>query len=219
MIMSRAQQIQAFCHSRGITTVVHFTRLCNLPSIINDGLIPRALLDGDVVPFNDAYRYDEYLEANCMSISFPNYQMFYSCRENHDNTDARWIVFTVDARVLWELDCAFCIENASSNSVRRIPLEQRKSLGALQKMFDDYTFENRTVTRSELGVPESYPTHPQAEVLVFDTVPLKYFRAVHFEKKSDHQKYEATLSPLRNNLNVFIKRDLFLYRKDWVKWR
>lgn len=196
-------------------TVVHFTRLRNLQSIISEGLTPRALLNGDVVPFNDAYRYDGYPDANCMSISFPNYQMFYRYRKN---SDEGWIVLVLDACLLWEMDCAFCIENAASRAVRSILIDQRKSLSALQKMFGDYTFKSRTLTRQELGIPASYPTHPQAEVLVFNTISVKYFRAVHFENDKDLRECKGMLSCIPS-LNVYSISNFFRPRIDWRIWK
>jgi hypothetical protein len=166
----RAVQIRAFCEQRGIQHLTHFTRLENLDSILKHGLVSRAKLDATIEPHayfvNDDWRGDGCTEANCVSISFPNYQMFYKYRQA--NLQAQWVVLLLKPDILWELDCAFCRENAASKNVTAIPLTKRKQFSALVEMFDQYP----PVKRDTL--PSSYPSHPQAEVLVFGTIPTQY---------------------------------------------
>jgi hypothetical protein len=127
-------QIRRICNRHCITTLVHFTRIENLRSILQNGLLNRSLLEtrGQQFFCNDSDRVDGHPEAICLSISFPNYRMFYSIRKQKEKAeevkDSQWVVLLLDAKVLWELDCAFCQENASSNAVRHIPLEDRKKL-------------------------------------------------------------------------------------------
>jgi len=107
--------------------------------------------------------------------------MFYSIRRDKEDTqginDWQWVVLLLDAKMLWELDCAFCQENASSNAVRFILLKDRKKPDALNGMFvEDY----HTINRQSLQIPSDYPTNPQAEVLVFDTILARYINEVHF---------------------------------------
>jgi len=130
------QNIKAFCNQCGIATVVHFTRVENLPSILTYGLLSRKTLDSMDIEyvFNDGQRIDRYYDAICTSISFPNYKMFYRYRINDPQN---WAVLLLDVSLLWELDCAFCQENAASNAVTRVPLQERKKFSALQLMFAD----------------------------------------------------------------------------------
>ena len=97
-----------------------------------------------------------------MSISFPNYQLFskFSWSDNESQPDySGWIVLLLDGKVLWELDCAFCQENAASNTVRHIPLEERKKPDALKGMFVDVCCDtNETIyQRQSLQIPDHYP--------------------------------------------------------------
>jgi len=59
----RSEQIKHFCFERGIKSLIHFTRLENLESIINKGLLSRKELekwDSDKSPvFNDEKRIDQ----------------------------------------------------------------------------------------------------------------------------------------------------------------
>ncbi len=76
------QKIKAFCNKRGITTVIHFTRVENLANILAYGLLSRSELDSRDIEyvFNDWQRIDRYPNAISTSISFPNYKMFYRYR-------------------------------------------------------------------------------------------------------------------------------------------
>ena len=179
---NRASQIQRFCKDRGITTLCHFTRVENLQSILQEGLIGRSLLEARRPQplFNDEDRADSNKEAVCLSISFPNYQMFYSIREQKKETQeangSQWIVLLLDAKVLWELNCAFCQNNAARKAISRTSLADRKSPEALKGMFGDFY----DIRHQDLLIPENYPTHPQAEVLVLDPIPVQYIKAIHF---------------------------------------
>jgi hypothetical protein len=157
--------------ARNIRYVWHFTQLENLKSILVEGLLPRSELERRSLPpkFNDLYRLDLQRGAICCSIGHPNYKMFYALRKR--NVADEWVVIAVKPEVLWEKDCAFCVENAASNNVTRIPLDQRKGIEAFDKLFDDC--EGKP-SRGELGLPTGFPTNPQAEILIFDTIEPAY---------------------------------------------
>lgn len=218
-IRNRAFQIQQICTERGITTLLHFTRLENLQSILREGLLGRSLLEarGQQFLFNDPDRVDGYKEAICVSISFPNYQMFYSIREEKKNireaNDFQWIVLLLDAEVLWELDCAFCQRNAAHKTVQSIPLEDRRKPESLKGIFRDFY----NIKHQDLSIPGNYPTHPQAEVLVFDSIPAQYIKTVHFSN-------ETTLKQWRfNHIGTYFQtfsadRQYFDARVDYKVW-
>lgn len=214
-----ALKIQDICRSRGIETLVHFTRIENINSILREGLIGRRNLElsGQDFLYNDEYRADNYPEAVSLSISFPNYQMFYRIREQRKTegvNDSQWVVLLLDVKVLWELDCAFCQQNAASNAVRSIPLDERKKPEALKGMFDDFY----DIKREDLLIPQNYTTHPQAEVLVFDQIPTQYIHVIHF--------WDATsLDNWRSNFNgtfsdkLTVKKEFFKPRSDYKLWQ
>lgn len=189
-LLSRRQEIQNLCIERGVTSLMHFTRLGNLASVLQDGLISRHDLElrsrYQNFLFSDSERYDGCKDAICMSISFPNYKMFWTRRQQILD---HWIVLDIDARILWELDCAFCSENAASRAVRRVPLTIRKSPSALRQIFQDFTGADETVRRSDLMIPKNYPTHPQTEVLVFDRVAPYYIQRVYFQTNMDRIRW------------------------------
>ena len=105
---------------REIKFIWHFTRYENLDSILTNGLLSRKELLQSNTPFiyNDEHRLDRCENSVSCSIEFPNYKMFYPCRQN--NSSQKWILIGVQSTILWDLDCAFCMENAASNSVTSI---------------------------------------------------------------------------------------------------
>jgi hypothetical protein len=125
-----ARQIQLFCESCQIKQLVHFTHIQNLSTILQHGLLSiDGLAKTPTIQYrrNDAKRLDGQLNAISLSISFPNYRMFYiyQCNIPQD-----WVVISLKPDILWELDCAFCSENAASNNVRFIPIAQRNGFQA-----------------------------------------------------------------------------------------
>lgn len=211
----RKRQIQQICIERDIITLCHFTRIDNLSSILQKGLLSRSHLEtsGQQFLFNDPDRFDGHTDAICLSISFPNYKMFYRYRTEH----SQWVVLLLDAKVLWELDCAFCQENASSNAVRHIPLKGRKETDALKNMFvEDY----RTINRQSLQIPSGYPTNPQAEVLVFNAISDRYINEVHFWGKIAFDRWWSSNSPTFSGGRRYCpNQEYFRYRCDYKKWQ
>src|SRR5262249_20607187 len=155
------------------------TRLENLVGILAEGILPRSTLEGrpSGVIFNDDIRTDGHKEAVCLSIGFPNYKMFYKYRQADQTTI--WAVLLIRADVLWELDCAFCWANAACSAISRLPLAVLKDFSSLAKMFADQC-EVSGINRAACGIPNWFPTNPQAEVLAFSGVPLSYVTEIHF---------------------------------------
>ena len=211
---SRSASIERMCQSHGIRTLIHFTRVENLASILQHGLLGRyallALPMERPPAFNDEFRYDGHREAVCLSISFPNYQMFYKYRTHHD-TD--WCVICLDVAILWELDCAFCRENAASNTVTAMPVEERKRPSALDDVFSDCVH----IRREDLSLPRDLPTHPQAEILVFESIPPAYIREIHFPDKSAWKRWVDGNPDLAQN-KLCISKQYFRPRQGFGAW-
>lgn len=211
----RSRLISEFCSIKGIVNLIHFTRKENLKSILQHGLINRRELsrlpESERPIFNDQERFDGHIEAICLSVSFPNYQMFYKL--NKDKPDD-WVVLLLDSSILWDLDCAFCQTNAASSKIIRVPLEQRKTFEALKQMFID----EENVSRKELGIPANFTTNPQAEVLVFDTIPVKYIRGVNFRSISAMKTWQ-NLNSYPENISLVASDTFFKPRSDWPKWQ
>ena len=221
--LNSGSQIKQICQDRGITTLVHFTRIEKLRNILHEGLLDHQSLlkkHGQQFAPNDRKRLDGHKEAICLSISFPNYQLFskFSWSDDEGRPDySGWVVLLLDAKVLWELDCAFCQENAASNAVRHIPLENRKKPDALKGMFVDVcrdTKEN-VYQRQSLQIPDDYPTHPQAEILVFDQIQSDYIKEVHFYDESTLKQWRDN-NPWINPERLLHKQQYFQYGRDQI---
>lgn len=201
--------IQAFATARNIKYLFHFTQVGNLSSILAHGLLPKSHIaaNGINALTNDLYRLD-FTDGLCLSVSFPNYKMFYPLRQN--SPEKQWVVLVINANVLWELDCAFCRENAAKSSVTSIPLAQRRGLRALQAMFEDYNGP-----RNEQNIPENYPSHPQAEVLVFDRISPEHILAAIF----DDVGLKALHSAMNLPFGIIYNHSYFSARQDFNHWK
>lgn len=202
--------IENFATSRGIQSLVHFTRLSNLDSILSHGLLPRdKCTDINIHPeINDHYRHDG-TDAISATISFPNYKMFYRLR--CDNPDIEWVVLKLKSSLLWTTQCAFSDTNAGDSSVYDIPIENRQGLAALQSMFGDYN----NIKRTNLNIPKHFTTNPQAEILLLAGASTDDITNVYFQKNTTYQQYKARYPHLSCHLNG----GLFDGRSDYAHWK
>ena len=214
--MNRTSNIKQICHDRGIKILFHFTHIENLRRILGEGLLSRETLETIRDPlkkppiFNDPTRLDKHPEAICLSIGFPNYKMFFKYASEKQS---QWVVLLLDAKLLWELDCAFCQENAASNAVYTIPLKERKKPDALNNMFIDYD----SISRQSLSIPDHYPTYPQAEVLVCNSIPVAYIKEVHFYEKLALEQWYSKNSGMDTE-TFLVSKQYFHPRCDWKVW-
>lgn len=197
---------------REIKNVLHFTRLSNLDSILKNGLKSRKYLETieNSSTFNDEYRHDGCKEAICCSLCYPNYKMFYSLRQ--ENPKEEWVVIGIRESILWEKDCAFCVENAASNNVTAISLAERKGKKALKKIFKE---DEIKPTRKELGLKDSCPTNPQAEILVFDDIEPENIFGVVFQSSNRVAEYKK----LYKGFQFIYSSSYFSPRPDWKHWQ
>jgi len=198
---------------RQIDRLYHFTQAENLSNIFNYGLLPREILENEEIDscFNDDYRFDNCLNAVCMSIEFPNYKMFYKLRQ--DDPDIDWAVLRLDAQILCDYPCAFCWTNAGDSTMYNIPLEERMGTRAFLGLFEDRPFYPK---RKELNIYDWYPTNPQAEVLVFGTIPIKYIQNVYFQNRQIFDRYK---NDIPDCIDASVNPTVYSYRNDWEFWK
>jgi|JI9StandDraft_2_1071091.scaffolds.fasta_scaffold196250_2 hypothetical protein len=202
--------IKTFIDARGVKSLFHFTRLNNLPSILENGLLTKeACARAGINPaVNDTIRYDG-TDAISVTISYPNYKMFYRLR--CDNPDVEWVVLKLTCSLLWQTMCAFSDTNAGDGLVYSVPIARRQGVAALQSMFSDYG----NIKRTTLGIPDNYTTNPQAEVLLLDGATVDDITGVYFQTLVTYQKYKAQYLDLKCSY----RGRFFDGRSDYLHWR
>lgn len=201
-------KISDFIQERNITSLYHFTKADNLYSILRNGLLSRKTLDEKEIAYlyNDEARLEGKLQANCLSISFPNYKMFYKYRDQSRCDE--WCVIELNPRVLYEKECLFCIENAASNNENMRSDEEKKGIDGLKKLFynEDY--------RRQINLKPNFTTNPQAEVLVLEDIGIEYIETIYFRENPvkfpfyDYKEYK-----------FLVWKYLFDARSDYSYWR
>jgi hypothetical protein len=214
----RSEQIRDFCQQRQITDICHFTRIENLKGIISEGLLPRAELEKRPAAsrpiFTDELRLDGFMDASCLSISFPNYKMFFQKRQESKD-DNLWVVIVYDYSVITRLNCAFTVHNAAASVNILKDLRLRNNVESLAESFAD--FEN--IQRNELRIPDNYTTNPQSEVLAFEAIPANYIkRVVFFSPTSLNMWLEEHRSIYPRN-KITIDKGKYSSRRDYKYWQ
>lgn len=162
---------------RGVERLTHFTPITNVQNIYKYGLIPREYLGLEIVrlalgpEFTDEHRRDGIPQYNCLSVTFPNYKMFYLKRQS--SQDARWAVIEYSADLLLRLWAEYC----PTNSASRWPVLQGRD--GLQSQF------LLPKLRGELGLAPNMTTDPQAEVLCDSVIGGREIKRICVEFASD----------------------------------
>lgn len=184
------------CSKRGITELIHFTRIENLESIMKDGILPRNRLmgSGSQFIFNDEERYDGALHSSCLSITFPNSLVFWRFRykaesEAQADKNTSWVVLSISPSIFNELgtgsidDVSFYNENAARSTALR-----RKFSELFEKKSDDL------------------PRNIQAEILVKGVIPPKYIQRVYVHPNTNIDKFSFDV-PIESKLSMFKNRE------------
>ena len=203
-----------------IKHLVHFTYAGNLGSILQYGLLPRKTLLQKGYSFKhiDGYRFDGRPEASCVSISFPNWKLFYTARNKFKDINFNdWVVIEIDPLALLSTKVAFTRENAASYPQRNIPLEELTGKEALENLF---TNEPNMKPREAIKLPIQFPTNPQSEVLFFGKIDTKFFQSVSFLGKDVANRYNIDgLSEEYTNIDFRIDGTYFKSRCDYKYWQ
>lgn len=182
MAEMQRDEIRKHVEKLGITSLYHFTRIENVPSIMEHGVLSLGEIGKRKIHAvtNDVRRFDGRVEGVSVSVSFPNYKMFAKYR--YDLPEVKWTVLEIDPRVLWEKDCAFFKHNAADGRVNDIPLHFLKGLAAFRRMFSG----EQVHLASESGDIRAIfdPVDVQAEVMVFDVIEPWMIKKAYFNDKA-----------------------------------
>lgn len=184
------EAIQTHAKAVKIPFLLHFTRAENLPTIMEHGLYPISRVDeiGVTPRINDDVRLDGRRDGISLSIAFPNYRMFWKCRQ--DNQGVKWVVLSVDPSVLWSKRCAFCRHNAADVRISSQPLGQLETSAAFLGMFEEL---DGLPSRQEQRLQPFDPTDGQAEVLVLDVIEPGLIKGAFFEDGAARDAYQGIL--------------------------
>lgn len=215
----RTDEIKSIVSNRKIEFLLHFTPITNIPEILRYGLLGRVAIQEKKVSstWNDDHRFDHLPNALCLSISFPNYQLFYRFRMQKPALN--WAVLKLSPAILWELDCAFCSSNAANSMSSSVSLNERRKPQALAAMFEDYP---EPCCRSNLRLPESFPTCPQAEVLVMESVSTKFIEAIYVNEEKTLDSLSRQLDTMEDifpRKNIYFNDCFFRPREDYSFWK
>lgn len=169
----RPKYIRKIVKQRGIRDLFHFTRIENVDSILCRGLISEADLRENAVPHvaSDAERRDGRLDGVSLSVSFPNWKMFYSKRVNSD-APTHWVVLSICPSVLWTHRVEFFTYNAASEGM----VDSEKSAHMRSAAFRELFAGEHRMTEKGFSLPKRFPTQNQAEVLVFEPIMPRDFQ-------------------------------------------
>ena len=191
-------EIRKYAERAGIKSLYHFTRIENIPTIMEHGLLSLAqALGRRLEPVtNDKLRLDGCLSGTSISVSFPNCKMLYRYRD--ECPEAKWAVMEIDPCVLWDKDCAFFRHNAADARMRRTPLHELKTYDAFEAMFQKEEMEGSSYE----GIRFSFdPVDVQAEVMVFEAIEPELMKKAYF---ADLDAMFSCMPHLREGMAVHV---------------
>lgn len=202
----REELLRFLQEERKVTTLLHYTPLENVPHICRFGLVPRAHLMIPAVRmalnprFTDAVRDEDFLEKNCISISFPNWKLFFAMRQKFSRW--QWAVLRLDPAAAAEFVCEFVPTNAAHPGSKHLP-----GLEAARRVFSGAS------RRRELGLALEEPTDPQAEVLADSVIPISMIEEVLVESERARQwLLDRGVDKAR------VEPEFFAPRRDYAAW-
>lgn len=183
-------EIQSISESRNIPSLVHFTKISNLGSIIKNGILSKESLLEKRLDFtvNDLVRLDGHSDAISLSIAFPNYKMLYKYM-SQDSTIS-WVILILDPSILWKRKCAFCKHNAADTRISNTPIESLMNGHSFSSMFDDIVGvdgDNRVAQH----LMDYDPTDVQAEILVFGKINPSFINSITFVSRQDLNNFSS----------------------------
>lgn len=207
--MSNSEKIRREARARNIEALLHFTPAVNLPSILENGLGSRSVLDAHDVSYTytDDLRADDRPDALSLSVSEINYSMFDTKRRQ---ARISWVILALDPSILWTHSCRFCWANAASREIRSF----RSFLGGpwgFSRMFDGAPMSSRDprCRREVYELANNVTTDNAAEVQVFDPIDSNLIIAAGVQNERDKALLETQARNTGHSFPVDVTKDLF----------
>ena len=217
------RQIKWMIKERGVQYFYHFTPFVNLPNILKFGIISRdsvnqKIEDGEhgSFMFTDVERLEGRTDCICLSVSFPNYKMFYKKRKDHPTLPFVLLEIDIEGGLACpDTSFAFFDTNAATGRSKRNPISDKEilshcTLEAAKQMFGEEG-------RSQLISP-SYPTNPQAEVLFKGMVSPKAIKRCLVGSGEDWITVHDYPGVEKIQDKIQISKELFSPRIDYAQW-
>ncbi|MBK8972703.1 MAG: DUF4433 domain-containing protein [Hahellaceae bacterium] len=205
-----SDQIQNIVDDRKIPYLVHFTPVVNLASILRLGILSRSGLQGiSYCQPDQSFHPGSWERWISCSVSYPNYKMLYSklMTMPASQTGGGWVILLLSPDLLWEQHCVFTATNST--------VEGRELFSDPARYGTAQAFERLFAGEGwRIGIPESYTTDPQAEVLIHEEISTRYISGIVPGAGVD-------LAYLKRLTNMPIRSDLDLFngRCDSTIWR
>lgn len=218
-------KIREILERRKIEYLVHFTRIDNLRSILQNGLIPVSMHQKMRITSvrNDEQRIDSKLDCTSCSVGFPNYKLFYTFRE-YKFPGQTWAIIVLDKEVLFSPSniSYYCHTNAAGVFPRVSSVKELCTARAFENMFCEslITKENKLIHRASLEISDHITTDPQAEILISDVIDAGYIGCICFQTQRDVDEYtQRNGKGLLAKFDYQIVPDFFDARKDYMFWK
>ena len=220
------KQISKVIESNKVKYLVHFTRIENLSSILERGVLSIKELNLRGLEYfnNDYGRNDGRTECSCFSVEFPNISLFNAF--NRKQIDSSWIVLLIDVEVLLlqESEKYFCVHNAASRGIReQMKYKQLRTAQDFYNMFSEHVefskrngdyYINRTIDKSYLT------TSGQAEILIEGVVDREFIKGIMTRRETDKLIVDSLLN--QYNLKDYIESVLeprYFIERSKVKFK
>jgi hypothetical protein len=196
-----------FIANRGIKSLLHFTKVENVPKILAHGLIPRRYLEFEAIriairpDFADD-RTNDQRGHNLLSISFPDYLSFQRQRRKSKSS---WAILLLNPKLIIHHKCGF--EKTPSDS-KHFDVDKGTNTA--------YALFGNTGLRTRLNLPRHFTTNPKSVVLELSVVPPSFINEIHVYNEKQHDR----LFNLTSNVDAKIKVDktFFQDRLDSSYW-
>lgn len=167
-------EIQEEIKQRKITRLCHFVHTNKLLYILHnsDGINAVDFISKDTLDQNDTQRLDGKTDFINCSIQYPNWWYLRRVKENNP-IFSDWAILFIDPIVATFESTEFCKMNAA----KRYGAYIKKGYKAFQEIFEQQT-------GSQFRTPKMLPNAPtddQAEVLVYQSIPVEYITGIAFE--------------------------------------
>lgn len=182
---------------RRINLLLHVTRIENLETILQKGIMPVLQLHGGAVT-NDKGRYDGRPDCTSLSVGRVNFYYFRHLIDN--NRGGEFVCLYIDPFILLDDNVKYyCHHNAATNSIKGATSEGLLTTSAdFEGMFADkvyYTMSskgNKCETRGS-EFEDNWPTSIQAEILYKGVIQPEYIKGIGFKTQDALEASDALL--------------------------